>query len=227
MTPNPTHANSRAALWTGGIALLLIAVLAGVGNFALLGPLINGQDAAHTAQNIAGSGIQFRLGVLCMTIAAVLDIVVAAALFALIAPFGRTVAATAAWFRIAYAAIFLTAITQLATAPNLLHTPDEALNAVNGYTTTWRIGLILFAAHLAIVGYQGFRARFMPRVLGILIIIAGAGYLVDGIGTILISDYTPTVSTFTFIGEVALIVWLIVSAIRTRPRSTSGDRIVV
>ncbi|MCY7289539.1 MAG: hypothetical protein LH624_15170 [Cryobacterium sp.] len=55
-------------------------------------------------------------------------------------------------------------------------------------------------------------------MLGVLIIFAGAGYLIDGIRTIMIDDYTPAVSTFTSIGEVALIVWLIASALRTMPR---------
>ncbi len=50
-----------------------------------------------------------------------------------------------------------------------------------------------------------------------MIAIADAGYLVDGIGTVLVADYTPMISTFTFIGEVALIVWLLWKAIR-RPR---------
>ncbi|MEO8095614.1 MAG: DUF4386 domain-containing protein, partial [Pseudolysinimonas sp.] len=78
----------------------------------------------------------------------------------------------------------------------------------------WRIGLILFAAHLLVVGYLFFRSGFAPRWLGILVAIAGVGYLIDGIGTILVADYQPTVSTVTFIGEVALIGWLLWAAVR-------------
>jgi hypothetical protein len=208
---------SRSASCIGGIALLLIAVLAGVGYFGALAPLITADDAAKTAQDIASSALQFRLGVLCMIIAAVLDIVVAAALLVVLQPVNRIVAVTAVWFRVAYTAVFLVAITQLVTVPSLLDDPDLALGALDSYNIIWRTGLILFAAHLLLVGYLAYRSGFMPTVLGVLIAIAGIGYLIDGIGTVLVADFTPTISTFTFIGEVALIVWLLWKAIR-RPR---------
>jgi len=208
---------SRSTAWIGGISLLLIAILAGVGYFGALAPLITAGDASQTAVDIAGSETRFRLGVLCMMLAALLDIVVAAALLSLLEPVNRMLAVTAAWFRIAYTAVFVVAIAQLATAPNLLDTPELALNAIESYNTIWRTGLILFGAHLLFVGYLAFRSGFMPRALGILIAIAGMGYIADGIGTILIPDYVATISSITFIGEVALIGWLLWMAIRRQP----------
>lgn len=204
----------RSATWIGGIALLLIAVLAGIGNFGSLTPLITAGDAATTAQAIAGAEQQFRVGVLLMLAAAALDIVVAAALLIVLKPVNRSIAVTAAWFRVAYSAVFVVAIAQLGTVPNLLDQPEIAMNAIDAYLMIWRTGLVLFAVHLVLVGYLVFRSRIMPRWLGVLVAIAGLGYLIDGVGVILIADYTPTVSTFTFIGEVVLIVWLIVMAVQ-------------
>lgn len=206
--------NSRTTSWISGVSLLLVAVLAGAGNFGALGPLITSGDAAKTAAAISGAEPQFRLGVLCMLLAAVLDVVVAAALLHLLEPVNRMVAITAAWFRIAYAAIFVVAISQLALVPALLDSPELAMNAIDAYYTIWRIGLVLFAAHLLLVGYLAFRSGFVPRWLGILIAIAGIGYLVDGFGTIIVAAYVPTISTVTFIGEVALIGWLFWAALR-------------
>ncbi|MEO6115473.1 MAG: DUF4386 domain-containing protein [Pseudolysinimonas sp.] len=215
-----TRTISRTASWVGGISLLLIAVLAGVANFGFLTPLITLGDAAKTADAIAGSDVQFRLGVLCMVIAAVLDVVVAAALFQILEPVNRMLALVAAWFRIAYVAVFVVAITQLALVPGLLSDPKLGLNAIDAYYAIWRIGLILFAAHLLVVGYLCFRSGFVPRWLGVLVAIAGIGYLIDGIGTIVVAGYQPTVSTVTFIGEVALIGWLLWVAVR-RTRAVS------
>lgn len=208
---------SRSAAWVGGISLLLIAVLAGAGNFAALAPLITSGDAAKTAAAISGSELQFRVGVLCMILAAILDVVVAAALLRILEPANRMVALTAAWFRISYAAVFAVAVTQLATVPNLLPNPDRALDAINSYNLTWHVGLMLFAAHLILVAYVALQSRILPLWLGILVGIAGAGYFVDGVGTILQPAYVPSISTFTFIGEVALIGWLLWAAIR-RPK---------
>jgi hypothetical protein len=215
-----TRTISRTASRVGGISLLLIAILAGIGNFAALTPLITPSDAAKTADAIAGSELQFRLGVLCMVIAAVLDVVVAIALVQILEPVNRMLAALAAWFRIAYVAVFVVAITQLALVPGLLTNPEVGLNAIDAYYAIWRIGLILFAAHLLVVGYLCFRSGFVPRWLGVLVAIAGVGYLIDGIGTILVDGYLPTVSTVTFIGEVALIGWLLWAAVR-RTRAAS------
>ena len=50
----------------------------------------------------------------------------------------------------------------------------------------------------------------MKRILGILLLIAGAGYLIDGTGRIFSDSYDLTLSMFTFIGEVVLIVWLLI-----------------
>jgi Domain of unknown function (DUF4386) len=208
---------SRSAALVGGVSLLLIAVLAGAGNFGALAPLITSGDAVKTAAAISGSGLQFRIGVLCMILAAILDVVVAAALLRILEPANRMVALTAAWFRIAYAAVFVVAITQLASVPDLLSKPDLALDAIGSYNVIWHVGLMLFAAHLVLVAYVALRSRILPLWLGILVGIAGAGYFVDGVGTILQPDYVPSISTFTFIGEVALIGWLLWTAIR-RPK---------
>jgi len=209
---NLSNPLSRTSNLIGGAALLLIAVLAGVGYLGVLSTLITVGDAATTASVIADSLQQFRLGVACMALAAVLDIVVAAVLLALLTPVNATVAQAAAWFRVAYTAVFLVAITQLAIAPTLIDEPQALMNALDSYTIIWRTGLILFAVHLLLVGYLGFRSGFMPRVLALLIAIAGVGYLVDGFGTILVANYTPTISSLTFVGEVALIGWLFWSA---------------
>lgn len=213
-----TRSIPRSAAAVGGISLLLIAVLAGIGNFAALTPLIILGDAAKTAAAIAGAETQFRVGVLCMLLAAVLDIAVAAALLRILESVNRMLAITAAWFRVAYAAVFVVAITELALVPGLLAEPQFSMNSIDAYYAIWRIGLILFAAHLLVVAYLGFRSGFVPRWLGILVAVAGLGYLIDGVGTILVAGYVPTVSTVTFLGEVALIGWLLWAAIR-RTRS--------
>lgn len=210
-----TISTSRTASWIGGIALLLIAVLAGVGYMGLIKPLVVSGDATATAQLIGAGETQFRVGVLFMLIAAVLDVVVAAALFVVFEPINRVAAQTAAWFRIAYSAVFLVAIAHLVSVPSLLGDPASALRAVESYTVIWQVGLSLFAVHLILVGYLGFRSGLLPKVLGILLVIAGLGYFADSVGTVLAPGFVATYASYTFVGEVALIGWLIVKAIRS------------
>jgi Domain of unknown function (DUF4386) len=205
---------ARTASWTGGIALLLIAVLAGIGYAGLITPLITPGGADATARAIAGAESQFRVGILLLALSAVLDVVVAAALLVIFEPMNRMLATMAAWFRVAYSAVFVVAIAQLGTVPTMLGDSPRVMSAVDSYRVIWQVGLILFAAHLLLVGYLAFKAGLMRGALGVLLVIAGLGYLADGLGTMLVAGFAPTFATYTFIGEVVLIGWLLWVAIR-------------
>jgi hypothetical protein len=50
----------------------------------------------------------------------------------------------------------------------------------------------------------------MRKILKTLIILAALGYLIDGFGKLLLTDYSISISMFTFIGEVILIFWLLI-----------------
>ena len=81
---------------------------------------------------------------------------------------------------------------------------------LESFDSLWQIGLIIFGLHLCVVGYLAWQAEFIHWLFGLLLIIAGLGYIVDGFGTVLIPDYSLDLAVFTFIGEVALIFWLLI-----------------
>jgi hypothetical protein len=76
-----------------------------------------------------------------------------------------------------------------------------------------------------------FGSTTWSRILGALVAVAGAGYLVDAFGTILLPDYGLTVSLVTFVGEALLIVRLLWLAFGRRtdrdaagaPAAAAGD----
>jgi hypothetical protein len=103
-------AEVRRASRTAGIALLLLAILSGFGQFAAVQHLVVENDAVKTTARIAGSKTLFRLGVAGLLVAAALDIVVAWALFRVFEPVSNSLSILAAWFRLEYAAIFIVAI---------------------------------------------------------------------------------------------------------------------
>jgi len=218
-----THTLRRASL-TAGVGLALMAILAGFAVFGAISPRITPGDAVTTAQHIAASQGVFRLGVAGLIVVVILDVIVAAALFILFAPVNRMVSIMAAGFRIAYAAVYLVAIAQLVIAVDLLGNPEQALLAVNAYDTVWHTGLILFGAHLLLIGALAYTSGFIPKIFGILLVIAGAGYLIDGFGAVLVQDYTISIGAFTFVGEVALIFWLLISGRRNDFHRADSDR---
>lgn len=216
----------RSASLTGGIALLAMAIIAAVSNFGFLQPLITPGDAVRTAADISDSDMLFRLAIAGFVLIVLLDVIVAGALFTLFEPVNRSVSTMAAWSRVAYAAVYLVAIGQLMVALGVLGDADQALRAIEAFTTIWNAGLILFALHLLLIGYLAYRSGFMPRLFGVLLVVAGLGYLVDGFGAVLVAGYSPVVAQFTFVGEVALIFWLLIKGTRMTavPLSPEDDR---
>ena len=214
----------RTASLTAGLALALMAVLAVFGVFGAVGALITPGDAARTAQDISESQALFRQGIASLILVAVLDIVAAGALFTLFAPVNRSVSLMAAGFRVAYAAVYLVAIIQLVIALGLLGDPDLALRAIDAYGTIWHVGLILFGVHLLLIGYLAYRSGFMAKVFGILLVVAGIGYLADGFVLVLAQGPSVSIGQFTFVGEVALIFWLLISGRRKDFSSIAADR---
>ena len=66
-------------------------------------------------------------------------------------------------------------------------------------------------------GYLLLRSACFPRFLGVLVIVAGGGYLADSFTRILVPDFVFTFSLFTFVGEALLIFWLFWRAIKGFP----------
>lgn len=211
---NFTRWSPRTAALVSGVALALMAVLGGWANFGAIVPLITPGDAAATAMAISESSGLFLAGILSLFIVAGLDFIVAAAWYALFKPVHSGLSAVAAWLRVVYTLLFIVSISQLVMGFSLLGDPEAALPALERYNTMWVISLGLFGLHLSLIGYLAFRSGFVPRVFGILLMIAGLGYVADAFGMVFISDFTAIVATFAFVGEVAIIFWLLIAGRR-------------
>ena len=88
-------------------------------------------------------------------------------------------------------------------------TAVRVLDAVTAFQKGWTVMLALFGLHLLIVAWLVVRSSYIPFWLGVLVAIAGLGYIVDGAGTVLLSGYGGGIASFTFVGEVLLMVWLL------------------
>jgi hypothetical protein len=111
--------------------------------------------------------------------------------------------------------VFLVAIGVLAGVLPLTGDPEQAMQGIDTGYDIWNAGLILFGAHLMAIGYLAYRSRTVPRLLGVVYLVVGAGYLVDRFGALLLSDHAINVSPFTGPGEVALVFWLLLKGVRS------------
>ena len=174
---------ARSSAIVAGAGLAAMAVIAPIAVFAAL-----------------PAGLTALAGVLLLVVA-VLDVMVAYALVAVLDPTDSTLARVTAGLRVAYAAAFAVAASRLLTADD-----------VAGFQQIWDASLLLFAAHLIALALLGWRAGALPRWIGALVVLAGAGYLIDAVGPAF--GVELAVSTVSSVGEVVLLVWLLIRGLR-------------
>lgn len=216
-----SNISPRKAAIVAGFGLLLMTVFAIFATSFVFEQLVVSEDAAATARNILTNTLLFRLGISSLVIVILIDVIVAWALYVLLVPVNKSLSLLAAWFRVTYAAIFASALNNLFTVLHLVQSADDLatpephqLHAqiqvfIRAFYSGWDLGLVLFGGHLFVLGYVVLQAGYIPRILGILLIIAGCGYGIDSFGTFLLANYTLTISMLTFIGEMFLMVWLL------------------
>ena len=198
----------RAAL-VAGFGLLVMAIVAGLANFGAVEAILVDGDAAATGQNLAESRTVFGLGVVGFGLVVVLDVVVAWALHVFFRHTSPKISAVAALLRVVYGGVLAVAAVQLAGALNA-ETDAEALNSIESFQDTWNAGLILFGAHLLFISWLAWKTVRVPNWLAILVAITGVGYVVDSVGTFVSDTYSADITTFTFVGEVVLLFWLLI-----------------
>jgi hypothetical protein len=75
------------------------------------------------------------------------------------------------------------------------------------------ISQIFWGLWLFPMGYLVFKSDFLPRVLGILLMIGCFGYLVDSFTFFLFPNLHVAISQFTSIGELLLALWLLIKGV--------------
>lgn len=219
----------RQAALTTGIGLLLLAVAAPFAEFYVY-PRIVDTDPAVTLHNVATQQALFGLGLGAYLSTFVLDIVIAWSIYVLMRPAAPQLARLTAWLRLAYSLIGLTALLHLVSAFRLA--TDENLAALIGadrlagevkyliknFRIQWHFGLVIFGAHLCLLGYVIAVSRYIPRLVGAAVAIAGLGYIVN----CLRPYFFPTIDTgfvlYAYFGELVFMLWLLVMGWRLNTR---------
>ena len=76
-----------------------------------------------------------------------------------------------------------------------------------------QIAGIFWGLWLFPMGYLVYKSNYIPKLIGVLLMIGCFGYLLDSVFFILFPEMGITVSQFTFIGEIALPLWLVIKGV--------------
>jgi len=220
---------------TARIAGLLYLVNGVTGFFSIIyvpGKLIVSGDTAATANNILASERLFRLGIVSELICAAEFIFLLWVLYRLLSGVNKTHASLMVILGLIFVPImFVNTLNEIA-ALTLLRGADflsvfgqsqrEALAMLfldlhrYGFVVGWIFGLWLFP-----FGVLVFKSGFLPRILGVLLIVAGFGYLADSLIPLLLPSYENMVGRLAGIpltlGEPAMILWLLIMGAKDQP----------
>jgi hypothetical protein len=93
---------------------------------------------------------------------------------------------------------------------------SQVLLFLNAFYDIWALGLIVFGFHLLILGYLVFKSNYIPRILGVLLMVAGISYLIDYIGNFLFPDLDVSVSVVLGWGELLFMFWLLFRGVKLK-----------
>jgi hypothetical protein len=184
----------RAYARIGGILYLFIIVAALFGEAFVRGTLIVSGDATATANNILGSETLFRVGLAAEMLTCVCDVALA-------------IAAMVALGRADYLNAF---------EPKQLHAMAYMSLSVHDYG--YGASLLFFGFCTLLFGYLIYKSGYLPRTIGVLLVIAGAGYVGYSLAQMLSPALAakllfPWLLLPGFFAELGLCLWLIVKGV--------------
>jgi hypothetical protein len=224
-------------------ALYLVIIVCGLfSEVVVRGTLVVPGDAAATAANVVAADTLFRVGVVSDLVMLIADVAIAVALYVLLAPVSRALSALAAAFRLTQAAVLglnlvhqLAAVLVLSNGGSLQAFDPGQLDALallllDVHAYGYLLGLTFFAGNLVVIGYLVYRSGFLPRTLGVLSMLAAAGYLADTLLFVLLPGYDGAVSELVlapaFVAEIGFCAWLLIRGVDAAAwrRAAAGTR---
>jgi len=220
MNTNKKTARMAGFLYLIYMVISIFANVLGRSKLIVLG------DAATTAGNIMASALQFRIGFVIDLVSAVFFLLTAWALYVLLKPVNKNLAllflllnlgGVAVW---CFSDLFLIASQLLLNGANYLKVfqADQlqalAMVSLNIYKNGFSgIAQIFFSAWLFPLGYLVFKSGYLPRILGIILMVECFGWLLFPIQFFFFPG-NPVLTTLSsavgVIGEFSLMLWLLI-----------------
>ncbi|WP_051568462.1 DUF4386 domain-containing protein [Crocinitomix catalasitica] len=172
-------------------------------------------DMAATIRNITDDIFTFRLSIVCALVTQIIQIFTVLALYQLL----NSVHKQAAQFMVisilvAVPIAMLNEVNHLAVLESLGDAKQVSL-FLNLHKYGVNIAQIFWGIWLFPMGYLVYKSGFIPKMIGVLLYIACFGYLADSFIYFLDINLGFAFSEFTFFGEIAIVLWLLIKGIKT------------
>ncbi|HEV3017820.1 MAG TPA: DUF4386 domain-containing protein [Burkholderiaceae bacterium] len=213
----------------GGALYLAIIVLGAFFEGFVANTLVVPGDAATTAHNIASSPDLWRLSVAGNLIVPLCAVPLLWIEYLLLRPVSKQLVLLAVLFNLVSLAVeaisklfLLVVMPTLGNAEYLKAFEPQQLQilanlALRSHDVAFNIALIFFGCTCLVNGYLIFRSGYLPRLIGILMQVAGASYLTACFAALFAPAFadliTPAILVPPLIGESSFCLWLLVKGV--------------
>ncbi len=203
----------KAQMNIGRKAGLLYLLLVPLGVFGILfiqSHFVVEGDINATMENIKNDEFYFRLSILSSLATQVVQIFLVLALYQVFKEVNQRVAAfMVISILVAVPIAMLNELNYFAVLETLGNGEQVSL-FLSLHQSGVFIAQIFWGIWLFPMGYLAYKSGFVPKFIGVLLIIACFGYLFDSLFEFLKLDLGFVFSDFTFVGEIAILLWLII-----------------
>jgi len=224
MTSTKTLARIAGSLY------LIVAVCGSFAELFVRSRIVVPGDAASTADNIRASATLFRFGFVSDLVQATCLLLTAMALYLLLKHVNKLVAAAMVTFVAVSVAIMCLNLLNQFVALSIATGKDYsrvfgpagsdalAMLFVDMQHDGYLIAQMFFGLWLLPLGYLVVTSGYFPRALGVVLMIGCFGYLADVFAHFLAPAVAETITAFLLapavVGELWLVAWLLVKAVR-------------
>jgi cbb3-type cytochrome oxidase subunit 3 len=211
-----------------GVLYLVITVVAIIAHFYVPSRIIVPDDAAATINNIMASESLFRVGGIGGELVVLLsEVVLSILLYVLLKPVSKTLSLLASVSRLVmttihginlinYFFVLLLVGGNYQTAFDPVQLQAMVTLFLDAHSYGFTIGIAFLTLHVFALAYLIFKSGYFPRILFILFMIAGAGYLIDSLGHLLTTGYQTGrvfIAIPIAIAEITFPLWLLIKGV--------------
>ena len=232
--------SQRNAARVAGFTLLFGMAIVVFGEFYISSSLIVPGDAAKTALNISAHESLFRLNITCNLIYVANVVVLLTSLYVILKPVGRTLALTAALFRLVYALMWVVIVVNMLGALRLVEGASylrvfetDRLQALARFHLrasydAYYVGLPFFGLASTVCSYLWLKSAYLPKALAGFGVISSAWCVMCGAIFIIFPRFNATVNDWWFdtpIGlfEMATGLWLLFKGLRPSAKAVPDE----
>lgn len=210
-----------------GVAMLLSIVFGGLGEAYLPGKIIVSGDAAATAANIVNHPTLFRLTFASYLVEGMCDIILTVVFYIILKPVDRHLALISAFvgvasmvtFAVAESAFFASSLIVRDAGGMGAFSPEQrnalAYLSLRISTMIAALFLIFYGTASLIRGWLIARSGYIPKWIGVLLMIGGIGFILRTTTYILAPPLSSPILLLPMaLGGIPLMLWLLIKGIR-------------